>query len=287
MIPFSLLIFNSSDEGKWMCYSFFMTIKPIAHSIDKGQPGKYYRTAFILSIFLGYFGVDRFYLGKIGTGVLKLLTFGGFGIWYIIDVYLIAHGKLLDEKDHPLIGAGDPDGTIRLLSTIYLWVQVAAFILSTIYFVLAVIVTVANVVTGGLGTPSVSSNQMGDSNTPVVTDVDNQKYIAVQLAVDFTDQGLWASYPGTAAGRAEIAAVSQMNQNAEGIRYTALPKGCGPTTSTPCQSFTLSLTEAGNEDFVVTQDNLLEQYLSLPETYRCTSVWPESFIQKDSSCSDL
>lgn len=46
--------------------------------------------ALILSIFVGSFGVDRFYLGKIGTGVLKLITFGGFGIWWLIDVILIA-----------------------------------------------------------------------------------------------------------------------------------------------------------------------------------------------------
>lgn len=44
--------------------------------------------ALVLSIFLGEFAVDRFYLGKTGTAIAKLLTCGGFGIWYIIDLFL-------------------------------------------------------------------------------------------------------------------------------------------------------------------------------------------------------
>ena len=50
--------------------------------------------ALLLSIFLGELGIDRFYLGYIGLGILKLITFGGFGIWYFIDIILIATEKL-------------------------------------------------------------------------------------------------------------------------------------------------------------------------------------------------
>ena len=51
-------------------------------------------TAIILSVLLGGLGVDRFYLGYIGLGVLKLLTVGGFGIWALIDLILICMGSL-------------------------------------------------------------------------------------------------------------------------------------------------------------------------------------------------
>ncbi|MQY75975.1 MAG: TM2 domain-containing protein [Actinobacteria bacterium] len=43
-----------------------------------------------MSIVFGQLGVDRFIMGHVGLGILKLITFGGFGIWWIIDVILIA-----------------------------------------------------------------------------------------------------------------------------------------------------------------------------------------------------
>ncbi len=59
-------------------------------------------TALILSILLGGLGVDRFYVGKVGTGILKLITWGGLGIWYIVDIILIATGKFTDKNGNPL-----------------------------------------------------------------------------------------------------------------------------------------------------------------------------------------
>jgi hypothetical protein len=56
----------------------------------------------LISFFVGWFGVDRFYLGYTGLGILKLITFGGCGIWYTVDLILIAMGKLDDSQGRPL-----------------------------------------------------------------------------------------------------------------------------------------------------------------------------------------
>ena len=46
-------------------------------------------TVLLLSIFIGYLGIDRIYVGDVGLGVLKMLTCGGVGIWCLIDLFLI------------------------------------------------------------------------------------------------------------------------------------------------------------------------------------------------------
>lgn len=55
---------------------------------------KSYGTAMALSLAAGWLGADRFYLGFVGIGVLKLLTVGGVGVWWLIDLFLLCTGTL-------------------------------------------------------------------------------------------------------------------------------------------------------------------------------------------------
>jgi len=52
----------------------------------------------LLSFFLGGLGADRFYVGKTGTGIAKLLTCGGLGIWALIDFIMALMGKYTDAE---------------------------------------------------------------------------------------------------------------------------------------------------------------------------------------------
>lgn len=70
--------------------------------IIPGVSQKSKMTALLLCIFLGGLGIHRFYVGKGGTGVLYLFTFGLFGVGWFVDIIMIASGLFKDEFDLPL-----------------------------------------------------------------------------------------------------------------------------------------------------------------------------------------
>ena len=61
-----------------------------------------YIAVLLFCLLLGQLGVHRFYVGKIGTGLLQLFTLGGFGIWWLIDIVLIAVGAFEDSDGNKI-----------------------------------------------------------------------------------------------------------------------------------------------------------------------------------------
>jgi hypothetical protein len=59
--------------------------------------------AFLFAWFLGVFGIHRFYVGKVGSGIIWILTFGLFGVGALVDLVLIAMGKFKDKEGKPLL----------------------------------------------------------------------------------------------------------------------------------------------------------------------------------------
>ncbi len=76
--------------------------QPLVREAVVGTPEKPQNTTFILSWLVGFLGIDRFYLGHTGLGVLKLLTCGGLGIWALVDLVLVGIGSMKDAKGNSL-----------------------------------------------------------------------------------------------------------------------------------------------------------------------------------------
>jgi len=62
----------------------------------------------ILCFFVGFWGVHRFYVGKVGTGILMFFTFGGLGIWWFIDLIIIATASFRDKEGRPIPYSSSP-----------------------------------------------------------------------------------------------------------------------------------------------------------------------------------
>ena len=77
---------------------------------------KSYLVTWALAQFLGSLGIDRFYLGKIGTGILKLITLGGFGIWTLIDLIMVLTGNTRDKEGRPLEGFDEHKKVTRIVT---------------------------------------------------------------------------------------------------------------------------------------------------------------------------
>ncbi len=65
-------------------------------------PEKSWLVALLLSLFLGFFGADRFYIGRTCSAIVKLVTLGCLGVWWLSDIILIASEYRKDAWGRPL-----------------------------------------------------------------------------------------------------------------------------------------------------------------------------------------
>ncbi len=73
-----------------------------AVQIQQMNSDKDWIVTLVLAILVGGLGIDRFYSGSILLGVLKLVTFGGLGLWWLIDLIMLVTGNYKDGDGNPI-----------------------------------------------------------------------------------------------------------------------------------------------------------------------------------------
>lgn len=103
-------------------------------------------TAFLLCFFFGFLGLHRFYLRKRGTGLLMLLTLGGFGIWTFVDLLFIVNNKMEDGDGNTIRFLKNPTSVktaLAVISTIVAWCALSVItLLTTVFYITSDLVNV-------------------------------------------------------------------------------------------------------------------------------------------------
>lgn len=108
---------------------------PRVFKAKKFPKQRHFLAVFFISFMWGVLGVDRMYLGKWGTGFLKLITVGGFGIWAIIDLIYVMNGSVRDKWGREMFGVEEYKKVASKTVTIFASVLAAVVLIGGVFLI--------------------------------------------------------------------------------------------------------------------------------------------------------
>lgn len=197
---------------------------PISEKPGYSESDKSYIGTVLLSFFLGGLGIDRFYLGYIPTGILKLLTAGGLGIWAFIDNVRIVFGNLRAKDNKYLQGYKRHNKLVKLIFI--------PFIILVLLIIPGLIILITLLSVPKLQNQSQDTNIKNDMSL-IAGAFEEYKVSSGQYPSDtqYNDQ----SFISTVTPSININLYAASTTEYE---YSAIPQGCD-NTSVKCASFML------------------------------------------------
>jgi hypothetical protein len=184
----------------------------------QGESDKSFIVTWLLGWLLGGFGADRFYLGKIGTAIAKLVTAGGFGIWALIDLIMHLVGATRDKQGRRLAGY-DQHKKKAWIITIGVWL---------LQVVIAIIVTVIVAFTGGFsvsGGVSTGNGPQPSDSSPADPGDDQGDDTGDDTGDQGGDTGQQASGDATAWAESTFGTFDPVTVDGSGDEIVPMPDG--------------------------------------------------------------